>query len=103
MKERTAFRLAMPSDCLESHIHGDVESLPGCADQGRRRREQQKKFDRVIAGQCVECNCAAELGAYDRANAGEVDIGDKTIFDRRGGVDYAAQRWLIGPDSLEDP
>ena len=92
----------MPGERFEGHIRGDIKPLAGRAHQGRRRREQQKKFDRVVARQSVEGNCAAELGVNHRSNAGEVDIGDKTVFDRRGGVDHAAQRRLVRPNSFED-
>ena len=37
-----------------------------------------------------------------RTDAGVVDIGDKTVFDSRGGVDHSTQRRLVRPDSFED-
>jgi hypothetical protein len=77
--------------------------LSGRPDQGRRRGEQQKELDRILARQSVEGEGPTELWVEDRPNASKVDFGGEAVIDRRRSVRNTPEGRLARSDRFEDP
>ena len=98
---RLAFGAAAPGQRFQREVGRDIGPLSRRAEQCRRRGEQQEQLDRIIAGQAVERDRAADLWPQDRGQIDTVQLRDQCIDDHRGGVNDAPQRWPLGANFVE--